>query len=99
MPYFEYFSNKAFKKPVEVTKWRGESFSSRPNIIWKTQFDWLIFFVKRDFIGWHRVPAEITRYSLRVPSHLTMYSWQSVHLCYNVLSSIGMARVVFCLKT
>ena len=25
----------------------------------------------------------ITQYSLRVPSHLTMYSWQSVHLCYN----------------
>ena len=49
--------------------------------------DWLIFFFKRDFI---RVPGWITRYSLRVPSHLTMYSWQYVHLCYdNTLTPVA----------
>ena len=30
-----------------LLKWRGESFSSRPNLIWKTQSHWMIFCQKR----------------------------------------------------
>ena len=43
---------------------------------------WLADFLKRYPFGWHRVSGYITRCSLRVPSHLTMYNWQSAHLCY-----------------
>ena len=61
----------------------GEGNHSLPGLIWVVRHNLIgWFFVIRDFIGWHRVPGQITRYSLRVLSHLTMYSWQSVHLCY-----------------
>ena len=51
------------------------------------------FFVNRDFIAWHRILGYITRYSVWVPNHSTMYSWQCVHLCYNLWHCIYYSMV------
>ena len=71
-------SNRLLKSP------RGEGGNFLAGLTWvqrQNLIGWLadFFFVKKDFIGWYIVPGYF-----RVPSHLTIYSWQSVYLCYNV---------------
>ena len=52
----------------------ADYFSCWPNLSWKTQSNRLIF-CQRVVVDWYRVPR-----------HLTMYGWQSVHPSYNTES-------------
>ena len=58
------------KSLLKLPSGKGEWCSSMPIIKWKTQSDWLFFFSK-----------EI---SLADTEYLPMYSWQFVHLCYDI---------------
>ena len=61
---------------------RGIIFT-RPNLIWKTI--WLATFLSKAI---SLADTEYRGYSLWVPSHLTLYNWPSVHMCYNLYINI-----------
>ena len=77
------FQSHVLEKPLEANIWRQNYFLV--GLIWVERHNLICwFFSKIFFIGWNRVSGLIIRYSRRILSHLTMYSWQSVHLGENI---------------